>query len=69
MKTINEIKMLTAKKGITLTRLAEYLSEKLQKKITVDNLSKKLRGNTIRYSHMKILAEAMDMELVFKDKE
>ncbi len=67
MKTINEVKMLAAKQGLTLTHIAKFLSEKLNKEIALDNLSKKLRGDTIRYSDMKIIAQALNMELVFKE--
>ena len=68
MDTINEIKMLVAQKGLTLTYLAKYLTEHSNKEYNIDKLSKKLRANTIRYSEMKLIAEALDMELVFKDK-
>lgn len=68
MNAINEIKMLTAKKGLSLTYLAKYLSEHSGKYYSLDNLSKKLRSNRIRYSEMKLIAEALDMELLFVDK-
>lgn len=68
MNTINEVKMLAAKKGITLTAIAQYLSENSNKKYSLDTLSKKLRAETIRYKEMKLIANALDMELVFKDK-
>ncbi|MBR3890366.1 hypothetical protein IKJ53_07610 [bacterium] len=68
MNAINEVKMLVAKKGLTLTYLAEYLSEHSERKYSLDTLSKKLRGNTIRYSEMKLIAEALDMEIIIKEK-
>ena len=68
MNAINEVKMLAANKGLTLTYLAKYLSENMGKDYSLDNLSKKLRKNTIRYSEMKLIANALDMELVFRDK-
>lgn len=68
MNAINEVKMLVAKKGLTLTFLAKYLSEHSDKTYSLDTLSKKLRANTIRYSEMKLIAEALDMELIFRDK-
>jgi len=68
MDARNEVKMLAAKKGVTLTYLANYLKGHANKKYTLDLLSKKLRHNTIRYSEMRLIAEALDMELVFKDK-
>ena len=60
--------MLLAKKGLTLTYLAKYLTEKTGRKYSLDTLSKKLKANMIRYSEMKIIAEALNMELIFKDK-
>lgn len=68
MDAINEVKMLAAKKGLTLTYIAKYLSEHSDKSYTLDYLSKKLRYNTIRYSEMKIIAQALDMELQFIEK-
>lgn len=68
MNAINEVKMLAAKKGVTLTYLAKYLSEHSDKVYSLDTLSKKLRANTIRYSEMKIIANALGMELMFQDK-
>ena len=69
MKAINEVKMLVGKKGTTLTYLAQYLSEHSDKKYSLDTLSKKLRGNTIRYSEMQLIAEALDMEIIIQDKK
>lgn len=68
MNAINEVKSLTAQKSTTLTYLAQYLTEHSEKEYSLDGLSKKLRANTIRYSEMKLIAEALDMELVFREK-
>ena len=68
MNAINEVKMLVAKKGKTLTYLAKFLSENTDKTYTLDGLSKKLRSNTIRYSEMKLIAKALNMELDFIEK-
>ncbi|MCQ2755016.1 MAG: hypothetical protein MJ231_08245 [bacterium] len=64
-----EIKMLAAQKGLTLSHIANYLSRYYGRKYTLDSLSKKLRANTIKYSEMKLIAEALKMEVVIKDKE
>ena len=69
MRTINEVKMLAAKKGRTLTYLAKYMTEHSEKEYSLDKLSRKLRSERIRYFEMKLIAEALDMELVFKEKE
>ena len=68
MNAINEVKALAAKKGLTLTYLAKYLSEHTGRHGSINNLSNKLRSKTIRYSEMKLRAEALEMELVFRDK-
>lgn len=68
MNAINEVKMLVAKKGLTLTYLAKYLSTQMGKEYSLDNLSKKLRKNTIKYAEMKLIAQALDMDLVFLEK-
>ncbi len=67
MNAINEVKMMAAKKGVTLTYLAKYLSEHSGKKYSLDILSKKLRSNMIRYSEMKLIAQALGAELVFEE--
>ena len=69
MKAINQVKMLAAQKGMTLTSLALYLSEHLGKNYTLNTLSKKLRTDTIRYSEMLLIADALGMELIFQDKK
>lgn len=68
MNTINEIKSLAAQKGKTLTSIAQYLTEHSGKRYSINNLSNKLRADTIRYAEMKLIADALGMELVFKDK-
>ena len=69
MRTINEVKSLAAQKGTTLTGIAQFLPERINKKYSINNLSNKLRADTIRYSEMKIIAEALGMKLVFVDDE
>ena len=54
---------------MTLTYLAKYLSEKTGKYYSLDNLSKKLRSNRIRYAEIKLIAEALEMEIIFQDKD
>ena len=47
MEIRNEVKMLLAKKGLTLTYLAKYLTEKTGRKYSLDTLSKKLKTHHI----------------------
>lgn len=68
MKIINEVKMLAAKQGKTLTYIAKYLDEHSNKNYNIDSLSKKLRSETLKYTEMKLIAEALNLEIEFKDK-
>ena len=69
MNTINHVKMLAAQKGMTLTAIAKYMSDNSNKSYNIDGLSKKLRTDTIRYSEMLLIADALGMELIFQDKK
>ena len=60
--------MLVAKKGKTLTYLAEYLTKHSGRKYSLDTLSKKLRSNMVRYAEMKLIAQALDMEIIIQEK-
>lgn len=67
METINEVKMLAAKRGITLTYLAKYMPEHSNRKYNIDTLSKKLRSDMLRYSEMKLIVEALNMRIEIID--
>jgi len=62
----NEIKKLTVDNGMTLTRLAEIISEKKGKKYSVQNLSTKLKKGTANFNELNIILEAMGYEIIFK---
>lgn len=68
MAVREDIKVLLAKEAITLTELAEMLSEKTKKKFTVYGLSKKLLKSTMRYDEVKEIAECLGYEIDFKRK-
>ena len=57
---INEIKILAMERDLTLTQVASLLSEKLNKKYSLNNLSQKLRKETIPYREIKLIAEILD---------
>lgn len=46
---LNEIKNLVADRDITLTKLAQMMSEKLGRSYSLASLSQKLRNGTISY--------------------
>ena len=68
MKIINEIKSLILGTDITLTKLAKLLGERMEKKYTVDNLSHKLRNETIPYREIKLIADVLGYEIKFIKK-
>ena len=65
---INEIKILAMERDLTLTQVASLLYEKLNKKYSLNNLSQKLRKETIPYIEIKLIAEILDYDVRFIDK-
>lgn len=68
MAVREDIKVLLARKCVTLTELAKMLSEKTNKKVTVYSLSKKLLKSTMKYDEAKEIADCLGYELNFKEK-
>lgn len=68
MTVREDLKILTIKENITLTAVAKILSDKLNKNISADNLSQKLRKGTLRYNDVKIIAEALGYEIKFEKR-
>lgn len=62
----NEIKKLAVDNGMTLTRLAEIISEKKGKNYSVQNLSTKLKKGTANFNELNIILETMGYEIIFK---
>jgi hypothetical protein len=69
MAVREDIKVLLAREAITLTELAEMLSEKTEKKFTVYGLSRKLLQSTMRYDEVKEIADCLGYEVDFKKKQ
>lgn len=63
-----QIKILLAEEELTLKELAEKLSLKLNKKITADSLSKKLRNNTIKYAEAEQIINCLGYKLKIEKK-
>ena len=66
-----EIKILLAKKGWTLEKLAQEMGKRLDKKYTANNLTKKISKETIPYREIKLIADILgyDIEFVNRDKK
>ena len=67
MSIREDIKMLLAKKAMTMTELANKMSTR-EKSITVYNLSKKLRLNTIKFEEVRTILEILGYDIVYKEK-
>lgn len=63
-----QIKILLTEEEITLKELAEKVSLKLNKKITADGLSKKLRNNTIKYAEALELIDCLGYKIKVEKK-
>lgn len=69
MRNINvEIKLLVSLRGLTLTYVAEELSKRLNKPYSLSSLSKKLKRGTISYEEVGIIADILDYDVKFIDK-
>lgn len=64
-----QIKSLLAQRRMTLKRLAELLSEKTGKQCSADNLSHKLARGTIPYNQVLIIAEILNFDIEFVEKD
>ena len=64
----NEIKKLAIDNATTLTKLANYISEKKQKHYTVQNLSAKLKKGTVNLTELSIIMEFLDYSIKFEKK-
>ncbi len=68
MSVREDIKILLTKENITLTKLAELLTKKNNKKYTVYELSRKLNQGTMKYDEAKEIADCLGYEIEYKKK-
>lgn len=66
MSVREDIKILLVKECTTLTAIAKKLSDKLDKNVTVDGLSQKLRKGSMRYDDVKLIAEILGYKIKFE---
>ena len=66
---LNEIKNLAAERDMTLTALAQKMSEKMGKRYSLASLSQKLRNGTIPYREVRLISEILEYRIVFYDLE
>ena len=65
MSIINELKKILLDVNVSLTELAEALSKRLNKPYSMQNLSNKLRNETISHREMLIIADILGYDLKF----
>jgi len=63
------VKILLAKECMTLKELARVASESSNKKFTMDGLSHKMRGGTIRFDEVEFFAKLLGYEIVLRKVE
>ncbi len=65
MPIINELKKILLDVNVNLTELADALSKRLNKPYSMQNLSNKLRNETISHREMLIIADILGYDLKF----
>lgn len=63
-----EIKKILLEKNMTLSELAGKLGENLKKDYSLNNLSGKLRKETISFKEINLIADILGYEIVFQKK-
>ncbi len=69
MSIINELKKVLLDVNINLTELAQALAKRLNKPYSMQNLSNKLRNETITYREMLVIADILGYDLKFVRRE
>ena len=65
MSISNDIKKLLIDKDITLTQLAKIISEKKEKNFSIQNLSQKLKNETINLRELEIILDALNYKICY----
>lgn len=65
MGICSEIRKLMIDKDITLTELARVISKKKNKHYTIQNLSQKLRNNTLNAAEIEIIVSELGYRVYF----
>lgn len=68
MSIINELKKVMLDVNVNLTELADSLGKRLNKSYSMQNLSNKLRNETITHREMIIIADILGYDLKFIPK-
>ena len=69
MSIIVELKKILLDVNVNLTELADALSKRLKKPYSMQNLSNKLRNETISHREMIVIADILGYDLKFVRRE
>lgn len=61
-----QIKLLLGTRGMTMTALAEAITEKTGERYTLSNLSARMKRGTLSYNEVLTICEILDYEIEFK---
>ena len=64
-----QIKSMIALKGITMTKLAELISQKTEESYSVSSLSQKLSRGTIPYNEVMMIADLLGFKVSYDLEE
>ncbi len=68
MSLCNEIRKLMIDNDVTLTQLAKVISDKKSKHYTIQNLSQKIRNNTLNSTEIDIILDTLGYRIIFYPK-
>ncbi len=69
MKIIAIIKYLLAQEGTTMTKIAERMRTEKNVHLSMNNLSRKLRSDTIKYAEVADIADLLGYDIKFEKRK
>lgn len=64
-----KIKSLSARKALTITYVAEELTIRRGRRMTVTNFSKRLKNETLNYKELEIVADIIGYDIKFIERQ
>ncbi len=62
------VRVMLAKRCVTMTKLAKLVTEKTGKKMSQQNLSNKLKTGTLRYDEMLVIAKILGFKIKIEEE-
>jgi hypothetical protein len=69
MPAKEEIKVMLARKNLSMRKLIEIINERYNRHDTVQNLSNKLNRDSIKYKEVEEIADLLGYKVEFKPKD